>query len=94
MRQVLIIDSPPLYSGYLKDKLNTEKIKVVFAEIKKDANAPICSISLSGTAGDNSYYKSNVTVTMTQAQMELWNSKWKENNSISITSFTDTENEE
>ncbi len=37
MKQVLIIDAPPLFSGYLKDKLNTEKIKVGFAEIKKDA---------------------------------------------------------
>ena len=37
MKQVLIIDAPPLYSGFLKDKLNTEKIKVGFAEIKKDA---------------------------------------------------------
>ena len=37
MKQVLIIDAPPLFSGYLKDKLNAEKIKVGFAEIKKDA---------------------------------------------------------
>lgn len=44
MRQVLIIDSPPLYSGYLKDKLNTEKIKVVFAEIKKDAFPKMLSV--------------------------------------------------
>ena len=37
MKQVLVIDAPPLFSGYLKDKLNAEKIKVGFAEIKKDA---------------------------------------------------------
>jgi DNA-binding response OmpR family regulator len=37
MKQVLVIDAPPLFSGFLKDKLNTEKIKVGFAEIKKDA---------------------------------------------------------
>lgn len=44
MKQVLIIDAPPLYSGFLKDKLNTEKIKVVFAEIKKDAFPKMLSV--------------------------------------------------
>ena len=48
------------YYGYVKDKAgNTNKCNV---SVKKDTKAPTCSVSGSGTKGDNSWYKSNVNV--------------------------------
>ena len=49
------------YYGFVKDKAgNIGKCNVNF---KKDATKPSCSISASGTMGNNSWYRSNVTMT-------------------------------
>ena len=48
------------YTGYIKDNAgNTANCSKNF---KKDGTKPVCTISLSGTVGDNSWYTSNVGV--------------------------------
>ena len=50
------------YYGYVKDKAgNTSKCSLT---IKKDTVAPSCSVSKSGTLGNNSWYRSNVNVAL------------------------------
>ena len=43
MKQVLIIDAPPLFREFLKEKLSHEKVNVKIANIKKDANTKLVS---------------------------------------------------
>jgi len=53
------------YYGYIKDSAgNTAKCQT---KIKKDSTAPSCSFSATGTLGDNSWYKSNVVLTLNRS---------------------------
>ena len=48
------------YYGYVKDAAgHTNKCSI---SVKKDTTAPTCTVTKSGTVGNNSWYKSNVTV--------------------------------
>ena len=48
------------YYGYVKDAAgHTNKCSI---SVKKDSTAPTCTVTKSGTVGNNSWYKSNVTV--------------------------------
>ena len=50
------------YYGYVKDKAgNTNKCNV---SVKKDTTKPSCSVKLSGTKGNNNWYKSYVNVSL------------------------------
>lgn len=49
--------------GYVKDKAGN--VNECYKTIKVDKNSPTCSISASGTKGDNNWYTSNVKLTMT-----------------------------
>ena len=48
------------YTGYIKD--NAGNTATCSNSFKKDGTAPSCSISLSGTKGDNDWYTTNVDV--------------------------------
>ena len=51
--------------GYVKDKAgNTGKCS---ASVKVDTEVPTCSVSFSGTKGDNNWYKTNASVSLTKA---------------------------
>ena len=53
-----------VWYGYVKDKAGNVA-KCQSDTIKVDTNAPTCSIASSGTAGENGWYKSNATITIT-----------------------------
>ncbi|AEE17501.1 response regulator [Treponema brennaborense] len=44
MKQVLIVDAPPLFRGYLKDKLAAEKVSVEFVQGRRDAFTKMLSV--------------------------------------------------
>ncbi len=50
------------YYGYVKDKAGN--INKCSAVVKKDTTKPSCSVSTSGTKGSNSWYISNVTISL------------------------------
>ena len=53
------------FYGYVKDAAgNTSKCSL---SVKKDTQAPSCSLSLSGTSGNNSWYRSNVKVSLSKS---------------------------
>ncbi len=53
------------FYGYVKDAAgNTSKCSL---SVKKDTKAPSCSLSLSGTSGNNSWYRSNVKVSLSKS---------------------------
>ena len=50
------------YTGYIKDIAGN--INTCDTSFKKDGTAPSCAITLSGTTGDNGWYKGDVTYTI------------------------------
>lgn len=52
------------YYGFVKD--NAGNTNQCSRTVKRDVTKPICTVSSSGTAGDNGWYRGNITMTLSQ----------------------------